>query len=92
MGIWRFDMRSFSINEWCELHGLSRPFFYTLEKNGEAPKTFPVGRHRRISESANAQWIALREATPVDPSIKAKRSAIGRSNVAARKDRLAVQP
>jgi excisionase family DNA binding protein len=85
-------MRSYSIAEWCELHGLSRPFFYALETRGEAPQTFPVGRHRRISETANDAWIAAREAAPIDPNLKAKRSAIGRSNVAARKDRQAVRP
>lgn len=55
-------MRSFSIEEWCKLHEFSRPFFYKLQKQGEAPKTFNVGRCVRISEDANATWIAAREA------------------------------
>ncbi|WP_426608994.1 helix-turn-helix transcriptional regulator [Bradyrhizobium sp. McL0616] len=55
-------MRSYSIDQWCELHGLSRPFFYKLQKQGEAPKTFPVGRCVRISEEANAAWVTAREA------------------------------
>lgn len=55
-------MRSYSILEWCELHGLSRPFFYKLAKQGEAPKTFNIGRCVRITEQANREWLAAREA------------------------------
>lgn len=55
-------MKSYSINEWCALHNLSRSFFYLLDEKGEAPRTFNVGRVRRISEQANAEWIAAREA------------------------------
>jgi predicted DNA-binding transcriptional regulator AlpA len=54
-------MRSFSIDEWCELHGFSRSFFYKLDRKSEAPKTFTVGTCRRISEDANREWIAARE-------------------------------
>lgn len=36
-------MRSFSIDEWCQLHGFSRSFFYKLTSQGEGPKTFKIG-------------------------------------------------
>jgi predicted DNA-binding transcriptional regulator AlpA len=55
-------MRSFSIDQWCEMHDLSRAFFYKLDKLGQAPKTFKVGRATRISETANNEWLAAREA------------------------------
>lgn len=55
-------MRSFSIGEWCELHGFSRSFFYKLASQGEAPKSFKVGRVTRISWDANREWVAAREA------------------------------
>jgi predicted DNA-binding transcriptional regulator AlpA len=55
-------MRSFSIDDWCALHGFSRSFFYKLASQGAAPKTFKCGRCTRISEAAAAQWIAAREA------------------------------
>jgi predicted DNA-binding transcriptional regulator AlpA len=55
-------MRSFSIDQWCEMHDLSRAFFYKLASQGEAPKTFKAGRCTRISESANNTWIAEQEA------------------------------
>jgi predicted DNA-binding transcriptional regulator AlpA len=54
-------MRSFSVDEWCQLHGFSRAFFYKLEAKGEGPKSFKVGRCKRISEAAAVEWIAARE-------------------------------
>lgn len=55
-------MRSFSIDQWCALHGFSRAFFYKLAKKGQAPKSFKVGTSTRISEAANNEWLAAREA------------------------------
>jgi excisionase family DNA binding protein len=55
-------MRSFSIDEWCQLHGFSRSFFYKLAAQGEGPKTFKCGRCTRISEAAATEWVASREA------------------------------
>jgi excisionase family DNA binding protein len=55
-------MLSYSIDEWCRLHGLSRAFFYKLKERGEAPATFQVGRLVRISEDANRYWMAQKEA------------------------------
>jgi predicted DNA-binding transcriptional regulator AlpA len=55
-------MRSFSVDEWCQLHGFSRSFFYKLATQGEAPKTFKIGRCTRISEAAAVEWVSAREA------------------------------
>src|SRR5258708_14097978 len=55
-------MRSFSIDDWCALHGFSRSFFYKLTSQGASPKTFKIGRCFRISEAAAAEWVAAREA------------------------------
>jgi predicted DNA-binding transcriptional regulator AlpA len=55
-------MRSFSIDQWCEMHDFSRAFFYKLASQGQAPKNFKVGRATRISEAANSEWLAAREA------------------------------
>lgn len=44
------------------MHGFSRAFFYKLASQGAAPKTFKVGRATRISEAANNEWLAEREA------------------------------
>lgn len=55
-------MKSYSIDQWCEMHDLSRSMFYKLAHQGEAPKTFKVGTSTRISEAANATWVAELEA------------------------------
>jgi predicted DNA-binding transcriptional regulator AlpA len=56
------QMKSFTVAEWCLLHHISRSFFYKLAGSGEAPKTFKVGQLTRISEAANNEWVAAREA------------------------------
>jgi predicted DNA-binding transcriptional regulator AlpA len=55
-------MRSFSIEQWCEIHALSRSMFYKMAKQGTAPRTFKVGASTRISEQANDEWVKSLEA------------------------------
>lgn len=55
-------MKSFSIKEWCELHGVSPSTFFKLLANGQAPKTYKIGRRTLITEAAAAEWLAAREA------------------------------
>jgi predicted DNA-binding transcriptional regulator AlpA len=57
------EMRSYSIEEWCQMHSLSRAFFYKLASQGRAPESFKVGRITRITDEANREWIAARKAT-----------------------------
>jgi predicted DNA-binding transcriptional regulator AlpA len=47
---------SFSIKEFCELHTISRSFFYLLREKGEAPRLMKVGRRTLISAEAAAEW------------------------------------
>ena len=61
-------MRSMTISEWAKRHGFSRAFFYKLESQGKAPRTFKVNSARRISEAADAEWLAAREAEAVKGS------------------------
>ncbi|WP_439925527.1 helix-turn-helix transcriptional regulator [Nitrobacter sp. JJSN] len=55
-------MKSFTLREWCELRRCSRSYFYRLLKDGKAPRTFLVGCQRRVTEQADAEWLAAREA------------------------------
>lgn len=48
--------QSFSIKEFCELHAISRSFFYILREKGEAPRLMKVGRRTLISAEAAAEW------------------------------------
>jgi len=54
-------MKSLSVNDFCAAHSISRTLFYALLSRGEGPKTFTLGRCRRISEAAANEWIAARE-------------------------------
>lgn len=52
---------SFTINEFCAAEKISRSFFYKLESQGKAPRTYPVGSARRISREAYSAWRSARE-------------------------------
>jgi predicted DNA-binding transcriptional regulator AlpA len=55
-------MGSFTVDQFCQMHGFSRAFFYKLAKQGHAPRSFKVGASTRISETAAAEWLKEREA------------------------------
>jgi predicted DNA-binding transcriptional regulator AlpA len=64
-------MGSKSIDEWCRTHSLSRSYFYVLQKRGQAPRIFRVGKCVRIADEANAEWIAARSAASVSAPVTA---------------------
>jgi hypothetical protein len=55
-------MQSYSVNEWCALRKVSRTEFYLMQKRGDGPRTYQVGRFQRISGEADRDWLAEREA------------------------------
>jgi hypothetical protein len=60
-----FDERlrgSFSVDEWCTRHRITRAGAYLLWKRGEGPRYFKAGTRRLISVEADREWIAAREA------------------------------
>jgi predicted DNA-binding transcriptional regulator AlpA len=63
-------MKSLSIDDWCNAHGLSRSFFYALQARDEGPRTFKVGRCTRISQTANDEWLAEREAASAPVAVE----------------------
>jgi hypothetical protein len=51
---------SFSIKAWCKFRGYSIATFYKMRKNGVAPKVMqPPGAPPRITQEADAEWLAL---------------------------------
>jgi hypothetical protein len=54
--------RSFTIIEWCAMRGYSRPFFYVMRKNGDAPDVIGVDKGQRITAEADARWLKRQEA------------------------------
>jgi predicted DNA-binding transcriptional regulator AlpA len=53
--------RSFKINEWCEMRGYSRPYFYKLRNEGYAPEVIGEGKAQRITDAADARWVKRME-------------------------------
>jgi predicted DNA-binding transcriptional regulator AlpA len=53
---------SSSIREFCARHGISVSSYYELTKSGLMPRSFKLGKIRRISHRAEADWLAEREA------------------------------
>jgi hypothetical protein len=53
---------SFSIEQWCQRHNISRSTYYKLVSAGKAPRTMNVMNCIRISEDADREWVKAREA------------------------------
>lgn len=56
----------FSIAEFCEVHGFTRPLYYELKKQGRGPREMAVGRRRMITQEAAAEWRRRMEAETAD--------------------------
>jgi predicted DNA-binding transcriptional regulator AlpA len=54
--------RGFTIRQFCERWGFSRPHFYQLRKTGDAPDVLGTGKGQRISDAAEARWLKRQEA------------------------------
>ena len=54
-------MRSKTVRQLCQDHNISAPTFYKEMAAGKI-KTFKIGRSRKISEAAEAEWIEQGEA------------------------------
>jgi hypothetical protein len=55
------DALAFSVDQFCLLHSISRPYFYKLLKVGLGPRVMQVGGRKLISVEAAAAWRAERE-------------------------------
>lgn len=53
---------AFSIAQFCQMHGISKSYYYLLRQRGEAPRETRLGRRRLISAEAAAAWRRAREA------------------------------
>jgi hypothetical protein len=57
----RTEAEAFSIDEFCELHRITRGFFNKLRTQGLGPRVMKVGRRVLISKEAAADWRRDRE-------------------------------
>jgi len=54
--------KTYTVDDICAQHGISRQLFYKMQREGRGPKTLRIGRSVRISETANDEWIKQLEA------------------------------
>jgi len=47
---------AYSVDEFCRRHGISRAYFYLLQRRGKAPRIMKVGARTLISVEAAADW------------------------------------
>jgi predicted DNA-binding transcriptional regulator AlpA len=48
--------QAWTIDEFCQSHGISRATFYNLLKRGAAPRIMKIGARTLVSETAAAEW------------------------------------
>jgi hypothetical protein len=48
--------KAYTVNSFCDAHETSRTELYKLWKAGKGPRYFLIGKHRRISDEAAADW------------------------------------
>ena len=55
------ERRAFTLNKFCETHGISRAMFYKLLKAGQAPRFAKIGSKVLITTEAADEWLRARE-------------------------------
>lgn len=50
-----------TLKEFCARNRIARPTFYKLKANGQAPRTFRVGRKVLVTNEAAQDWRRDRE-------------------------------
>lgn len=53
-----------SVEHFCKSNGISRSFFYKLQREGKAPRVMKIGRRTLISREAASEWRRQMEIAP----------------------------
>ena len=61
--------KTYTVDDVCAQHGISRQLFYKMQREGKGPKTLRIGRSVRISETAANEWIAALEAAAAGQAV-----------------------
>jgi hypothetical protein len=48
---------SWTVDEFCARHSLSKSTYYALKQRGRTPRELIIGRIRRITLAAEAEWL-----------------------------------
>lgn len=84
-----------TIKQFCEDHGISRGFYYTLEEAGLGPRVMRLGRRILISQEAAADWrreTEERTAAQAQARVAAHRADESRTQPAIGRTRVEQQP
>jgi len=54
-------LAAYSIEEFCQAHGISIDLYFKLQRQGLGPKTLKAGSRTLISVEAAAEWRRARE-------------------------------
>jgi predicted DNA-binding transcriptional regulator AlpA len=55
------ERRAFTINEFCDRWGYSRPHFYKMRHDGTGPDVIGTGKAQRISIESESRWLKRQE-------------------------------
>ena len=50
------NVAAYTVQEFCDAYRISKPKFYRMVRNGEAPQSIKIGNVRRIPISAAKAW------------------------------------
>ena len=50
------NVAAYTVQEFCDAYRISKPKFYRMVRNGEAPQSIKIGNVRRIPISAVKAW------------------------------------
>jgi len=70
---------AYSVDEACQRLGICRVTYYILVKT-KALRTFLIGRNRKTTPAAIAEYIQAREAEPAPLGKSTRKSSTGESN------------
>lgn len=73
---------AYSINEFCERHGISRAYLYLLWNREEGPRYMQVGARRLISKEAASDWRSAMESDVVTRKLGERADVARMSNPA----------
>jgi hypothetical protein len=60
---------AYGVAEFCQRHGISRGYLYSLWRRGQGPRFMQVGDRRIITREAGADWRReLEVATELQPA------------------------
>jgi len=53
--------KSYTVEEFCEMHRISKALFYKLRREGNGPKVLKIGTRTIITSEYNAEWVRRME-------------------------------